>query len=161
MVTQDYFRYIPGVVGFLAPFVASASSLLASERKGLKWALVIVGLLLGVVSFGSNAYFERTQSAEKQQTQNQLSIFIEEGDKLLGYIYSSPQPFDEKPVREWNGRVEAYVDEKLGPIYVRRLRSQAMITSGTPMGIYVDRIGYYNSVRMRNAHLQIFISELR
>jgi hypothetical protein len=161
MTTQEYLRYVPGVVGFIAPFIASASGLLSVERKKSKWALVVVGLFLGAVSFGSNAYFEHAQTLQKNRTQDQLSVFIEEGDKLLQYIYSSPQPFEPEPFVEWSERVETYLKDELGQTYVRRFRSQTNITPGVPSGIYFDRMGYYDSVRMRNAHLQIFISELR
>lgn len=161
MMAQEYLRYVPGVVGFIAPFVASASGLLPTERKKSKWALVIVGLFLGAISFGSNAYFEQEQTVQKHRTQDQLGIFIEEGDKLLEYIYSSPEPFEPKPFVEWTERVEAYLKDELGPTYLRRFRSQTTITPGVPSGIYFERMGYYDTVRMRNAHLQIFISELR
>src|SRR5258708_34942383 len=94
----EYIKYVPGVVGFLAPFVAATAGLLPATRMRAKWALVIVGLLLGALSFGSNAYFEHLQSTQKQSEQEQLGIFIEEGDKLLQYVYSSPEPLDVKPI---------------------------------------------------------------
>ena len=156
----DLSRYVPGIVGAIAPFVAAAASLLPPDRIGTKWALVITGVVLGFISFGSTVYLDHAKDAKRVVAQNQLSLFIEQGTALLPRIFN-----DEQGIRSdadtWAHHVEDYLKATLGESYVRRFRSEINVGSSIPVGIVMTSVPLYNGVRMRIAHLQQFFTEIK
>lgn len=156
---EELLKYAPGVIGFVAPFVAAISSLFQSKR--IRAAFVTLGFLLGAASFGANLYLEKTKTAETARINNQLSAFIEEGGALCNYILASPQPFEQSPYREWIGKTESWLKVNLGELYIRRFNNSPMGIMGHPANTPPERIGFYEDVRRRMARLEVFISERR
>jgi hypothetical protein len=156
----EFGRYVPGIVGVIAPFVAAAATLLPPERVGAKWRLVIAGVVLGAISFGATAYLDSAKDTRRASTQNQLSLFIEEGTALLPRIFKDDAGV-QSASDEWAKRVEGYLKTTLGDSYERRFRSEINIGLGIPVGIHMTSVPLYNGVRMRIAHLQQFFTEIK
>lgn len=156
---EELLRYAPGVIGFLAPFVAAISSLF--QNKSIRVVFFVFGLLLGAASFGANVYSERVKTTESVRVNNQLSTFIEEGGVLGNYILASPPPFDQSPYRTWIDSTEVWLKANLGEPYLRRYRNSPTGLVGHPGNLPTERFGYYEEVRKRMARLEVFISERR
>jgi hypothetical protein len=107
-------KYIPGAVGFLAPFVASVAALISADRKKTKIAFVLVGLVLGAASFAANIVFENAASAQRREIRTALGTMISSGEELMAGGRTADEKQFEADANAWATKADDLVMAAFG-----------------------------------------------
>lgn len=145
--------YVPGIVGFVAPFVAALAALVASDRKKTKVALIVIGFALGAASFVAHLVSENTAQAERQEVRKTLGTFLDAGIVMMDS--NQQKPVTEAEVTKWAVGVETYLRSRFDDSYVERFRSVAGIPI-PPQSLGPSWLVLY----FRTARLNEFIREV-
>jgi hypothetical protein len=118
-------KYVPGAVGFIAPFVASIAAPISTDRKKTKVAFVLVGLLLGAASFAANVVSENTVSAQRQEIRSALGATISVGEKLIANWRTADEKQFEDDANAWATKADDFVLAAFGGGEEAMFRSDA------------------------------------
>jgi hypothetical protein len=101
-----------------------------------------------------------TDKKKRTEIQNQLGVFIHEGQQLMAQCCNEFEPIPSSAANEWGQRMERYLEINLGASYVYRSRSDA----GLPMvGCTIlsrEHVNLWKGIRIRIANLAKFLEEM-
>jgi hypothetical protein len=157
---RDYIGLTGTVVAVVNGLLAILIALLPVRRSVIKLRLGIGALLLAALGLGATAYSkyqERVQHnlqiTDRSEIREKIETFILEGRTLLSQIRDAQRELPARPADEWAQRVEFYLRDKLGEVYIIRFRRDVDDLYGDA-ALAPARLGYWRAVRNRVVNLE-------
>jgi hypothetical protein len=93
-------------------------------------------------------------------TQDQLGIFLSEGQHLMGMCNNEKEPPPQEAANEWATKVEALLREHFGEAHVHRFRSGVGFPTGFTSIYSPAHRDLSSALRIRVANLERFLAEM-
>jgi hypothetical protein len=163
---RELFGFAGAVVAVINGLLALAIALLPARQSVLRLRMGVLAIVLGVAALATTlgarytAYVQdERQLAERRAVRERLETLLSDGRGILARIADSQAPLPNLEADEWAQRVEVYLREKLGEVYVARFRRDLPEMYGDA-AVPASRLAYWRAVRNRLVNLQTTIAEL-
>lgn len=163
---RELFGFAGAAMAVINGLLALAVALLPTRRSVLRLRVGALAVVLGVAALGTTlvarytAYVQdERQLSDRRAVRERLEALLSDGRAILAQIADPQTPLPNLQADEWAQRVEIYLRERLGEIYVLRFRRDANEMYGDA-AVPASRLAYWRAVRNRLINLEATIAEL-
>jgi hypothetical protein len=163
---RELFGFAGAAMAVINGLLALAIALLPARRSVQRLRVGVLAVVLGVVALGTTLVARYTvyvqderQLSDRRAVRERLEALLSDGRAILVQIADPQQPLPNLQADEWAQRVEIYLRERLGEIYVARFRREANEMYGDA-AVPAAKLAYWRAVRNRLVNLETTIAEL-